>query len=308
MKDLSVVIPSFNGREHLGRTIEDLLDIAPDAEVIVVDGGSTDGSQGFVRKTFPGVALLEVRNHGFSHATNRGIEATTRPLVLFLNSDLFINRRALETMAAALRRDVTLGAVGPYLFNEDGSRQQHFTWLYWPRYVPSLTGPLEVPRLCAACIMTRRDVLEDVGCLDESFFLYNEEFDWCERVSVGGYGVQLLPVGATHVGGGSTVPSPDLTLERYRGFLYMLGKHRPWIQRPVRRSMQLKGWFLKRFDPKPEWRALWGRVYAMTTAEDYRHSPFALSGRGVVALEPLPPAGSPSVARSAASQEAQAAE
>lgn len=288
MEDLSVVIPSFNGRKHLGRTLEDLLSVAPDAEVIVVDGGSTDGSQDFVRQTFPGVALLEVENHGFSHATNRGVEATTRPLVLFLNSDLFINGRALEEMAAALRGDVTVGAVGPYLFNEDGSRQQHFTWLYWPRYLPQLTGPVDVPRVCGACIMTRRDVLETVGCLDESFFLYNEEFDWCERVTVGGYSVRLLPVGATHVGGGSTKPSPELTLERYRGFLYMLGKHRPLIQIPVRRSMQFKGWFFKRFDPKPEWRAMWSKVHAMTSTGDYRESPFSLSGRGVVSLEPLP--------------------
>lgn len=285
MRDLSVIIPSYNGGRYLGRAIGDLLAIAPEAEVIVVDGGSTDDSCELVRRDFPEVTLLEVDNHGFSHATNRGVEASTRPLVLFLNSDLFLNREALEAMAEALRRDVTVGAVGPHLFNEDGTRQHHFTWLYWPRYLPALSGPFLVSVLCGACIMTRRDVLDEVGLLDETFFLYNEEYDWCERVRDAGLSVQLLPVGVTHVGGGSTVGSPELTLERYRGFLYLLRKHRRPYLPAIRWLMQFKGWYYKRFDRDPDWRKMWAELERLTSARDYEHSPYPLSGRGVVRMD-----------------------
>jgi GT2 family glycosyltransferase len=294
MDDLSVIIPSYNGQEHLDRTLSDLLDIAPRAEVIVVDGGSTDGSRQLVRDQYPNVRLLEVPNHGFSHATNRGVEASTRSLVLLLNSDLFLNKKCLEAMADTLRRERRVGAVGPHLFNPDGTRQHHFSWPYWPRYLPALTGPLRVGVLCGACIMTRREVLDDVGGLDESFFLYNEELDWCKRVRVAGYRIQLLPVGAVHVGGGSTAPSPELLLERYRGYLYLIDKRHPRLfVESIRRLMHFKAWFYKRFDSQPEFRSMWKQLEAITERRDYDESPFDVSGRripdlSVRASEPPP--------------------
>jgi GT2 family glycosyltransferase len=288
VEDLSVIIPSYNGQAHLGRTLEDLLDIAPNAEVIVVDGGSSDGSRQLVTGDYPNVRLLEVRNHGFSYATNRGVEASTRRLVLLLNSDLFMNRKCLEAMAETLRTHPEVGAVGPHLFNPDGTRQHHFSWPYYPRYLPPLAGPLPVGVLCGACIMTRREVIEDVGGLDESFFLYNEELDWCKRVRRAGYRLLLLPVGAVHVGGGSTTPSPDLLLERYRGYLYFIEKSHPRLYvESVRRLMQFKGWFYKRFDNEPQWRSVWRRLERMTAKRDYDESPFERSGRGIPPLPPL---------------------
>jgi len=286
MDDLSVIIPSYNGREHLGRTLEDLLDIAPNAEVIVVDGGSSDGSQQLVLNDFPNVHLLEVPNHGFSHATNRGVEASTRSLVLLLNSDLFLNKKCLEVMAEHLRTDREVGAVGPHLFNPDGSRQHHFGWPYWPRYLPALAGPLPVGVLCGACIMTRREVIEDVGGLDESFFLYNEELDWCRRARKAGYRLLMLPVGAVHVGGGSTVPSPDLELERYRGYLLVTERHhhRSYL-RLARRCIQIKAWWLTHFDGDQDWRTMWRRLESMASRQHYEDSPFDVSGRGIPYLD-----------------------
>ncbi len=289
MEDLSVIIPSYNGQEHLGRTLEDLLAIAPDAEVIVVDGGSSDGSRQLVTGDYPNVRLLEVKNHGFSYATNRGVEASTRSLVLLLNSDLFLNRKCLQMMARTLRTHPEVGAVGPHLFNPDGTRQHHFSWPYYPRYLPSLAGPLPVGVLCGACIMTRREVIAEVGGLDESFFLYNEELDWCKRVRLAGYRLHLLPVGAVHVGGGSTTPSPELLLERYRGYLYLIDKRhpRPFVE-SVRRLMQLKAWFFKHTDHEPEWRSMWRRLERLAAEREYDESPFERSGRGIPSLSPQP--------------------
>lgn len=294
MEDLSVIIPSYNGQEHLDRTLADLLDIAPTAEVIVVDGGSSDGSRQLVLDNYPNVRLLEVPNHGFSHATNRGVAASTRPLVLLLNSDLFLNRKCLETMANTLRQNKEVGAVGPHLFNPDGTRQHHFSWPYWPRYLPALSGPLRVGVLCGACIMTRRDVFEYVGGLDESFFLYNEELDWCKRVRVAGYRILLLPVGAVHVGGGSTAPSPELLLERYRGYLYLIDKRHPRLfVESVRHLMHFKAWFYKRFDSEADFRSMWRRLEEITERRDYDQSPFEVSGRRIPDLPFAPEAPAP---------------
>ncbi len=295
MEDLSVVIPSYNGQEHLSRTLDDLLDIAPNAEVIVVDGGSSDGSRQLVLDGYPGVRLLEVKNHGFSYATNRGVAAASRELVLLLNSDLFMNRKCLALMAETLRQDRSVGAVGPHLYNPDGTRQHHFSWPYYPRYLPSLAGPLRVGVLCGACIMTRREIFEEVGGLDESFFLYNEELDWCQRVRNAGYRLLLLPVGAVHVGGGSTTPSPELLFERYRGYLYFIEKQHPRLYvESVRRLMQLKGWFFKRFDRSSDWRSMWRRLERATADGDYEESPFERSGRGIPPLPPVErPVGEP---------------
>ena len=94
----------------------------------------------------------------------------------------------------------------------------------------------------------------------------------------------MLPVAVTHVGGGSTHPSPELTLERYRGFLYLLEKHRPRYLPTFRRAMQLKGWFYKRFDGDAARREMWAHLEELTARAAYGESPYPLSGRGVVRL------------------------
>jgi GT2 family glycosyltransferase len=166
---LSIVIPSYNARDLLARTLRTLEGVAPEAEVIVVDGESADGSADMVEAEFPSVVLLRQKNHGFAHATNRGIERASRPFVLLMNSDLFVTREALTSMHTRLAADPRLGAVAPRLVNEDGSRQSVFGAFYWPNWV-EVKKASRVWLLAGACIMTRRDVIERVGALDESFF------------------------------------------------------------------------------------------------------------------------------------------
>ncbi len=279
MPRLSVVVPSYNAQALLSRALERLAQTANGAEIIVVDGGSKDGSPSIVREQFPRVKLIEQPNYGWGHATNRGIEAASGDLVLMMNSDLFLSTPALDAMEERLLSSPGVGAVGPYLLNEDGTRQRVFSALHWPRYVP-MVGPISVPVVSGACMMTRRDVLSRVGLFDEGFFMYNEEYDFCGRMREHGYRAELVPFGVVHVGGGSTQPSHELVLETHRGFMYLMDKRHPGVvSEGVRRLMQLKGWFGKRFEREPAKREMWAQLESIAAREAYTESPFELSGR-----------------------------
>jgi len=179
LDDLSVVVPSYNGRDVLAQTLQMLLRAAPEAEIVVVDGSSPDGSAEMVRERFPQAHLHVYPNHGFAHAINRGIEHCSRRFVLLLNSDVFVSKVTLTAMMQRLA-DARVGAVAPGLRNLDGTRQRVFGTFYWPNW-RDVQKPSPMRVLSAACLMTRRDVLERLGGLDENLFLYNEELDWCAR-------------------------------------------------------------------------------------------------------------------------------
>lgn len=280
MRRLSIVIPSYNARALLRRTLRTLAVAAPEAETIVVDGASHDGSADMVRSEFPSVRLIAHDNHGFGHATNRGLEAATGDYLLWLNSDLFVSRSALESMMARLAADDRLAGVAPMLLNEDGSKQHVFGAFYWPNFV-RIRVPTRVPLLSGACMMTRRDVIARIGGIDENFFLYNEEWDWCARALRAGYHLELVPDEVVHVGGGSTSKRPELVLEAQRGFLYLAQKHAPnVVLQGLRRAMQFEGFCYKRMDPRPRHRAMWAQLESISAREAYLESPFPLSGRG----------------------------
>jgi len=188
-------------------------------------------------------------------SVNLGIEASTGDYVLLLNSDLFLTQEALVSMIERLSANPQVGAVAPSLHNEDGSRQLSFGLfggLYWPNWL-AVKKPSSVPLVSFACVMTRRDVLTRLGALDENFFLYNEEYDWCLRARQAGFDIEILPAPVVHVGAGSTSPSPQLVLEEQRGFLYFASKHTsPFIANWLRRVMRGQGFVLKHLDPRTQ--------------------------------------------------------
>jgi len=282
--NLSIVIPSYNAKALLRQALTALRAALPeDVEVILIDGSSPDGSYAMVRQEFPWVRAQSCPNHGFAHAVNRGIEAATAEHVLVLNSDLFLTREALQAMRMHLASNERVGAVAPVLVNLDGSRQRlfgAFGMVYWPNWRP-VRVPAAVPLLSFACLMTRRSVLRDVGAFDESFFLYNEEYDWCVRARRAGYRLEILPQTVVHVGAGSTTPSPALSLEARRGFLYVVKKHAPpLVGRALRRAMQFQGYCYKYIDPRDEHRRMWAIQESLMARSALMESPFPLSGRG----------------------------
>jgi N-acetylglucosaminyl-diphospho-decaprenol L-rhamnosyltransferase len=218
MVDLSVVIVSWNVRDLLRQCLSTVANPSPlNLEVIVVDNASADDSVDMLRAEFPAVQLrVNPDNLGFPAANNQGIAAAQGRYVLLLNSDTEVLGDGLATMVAFADAHPDVGVIGPQLLNPDGSVQSsrrrlptlataffESTWLqpYAPRrlleryYV--LDQPdgatLDVDWVKGAALMARREAIEQVGLLDEGFFMYSEELDWCRRFREAGWRVVYLP-------------------------------------------------------------------------------------------------------------------
>jgi len=187
-------------------------------EVIVVDNASTDGSAQLVRESHPQVQLIaNPTNAGFARANNQAIAKSQGRFILLLNSDTEVLGDALARMVGYMEAHPEVGVLGPQLLNADGSVQpsrRRFPTLatafvestivqpwcsqgrllsrYYVRDVPE-DLPQEVDWLVGACLMVKRQVVEEVGSLDEHFFMYSEEMDWCYRIKRKGWKVAYLP-------------------------------------------------------------------------------------------------------------------
>ncbi len=217
---LSVIIVSWNVRELLARALASLYTAWGDAgglEVIVVDNASTDGSPAMVRRRFPGVRLIANReNRGFTGGNNQGIRAARGDFLFLLNPDTEVLDNALHRLIAFAQAHPDVGVVGPQLLNPDGSVQSsrrrfptlpvlflESTWLqplapssllrrYYVQDRPDhLTQ--DVDWVTGAAMFVRREVVEQVGGLDEGFFMYSEELDWCRRIRRAGWRVVYYP-------------------------------------------------------------------------------------------------------------------
>ncbi len=217
--DVSVVIVSWNVRELLRaclRSVEGARE-GVDLEVIVVDGGSADGSVGMVEEEFPWVRVVACgENVGFPRGNNMGMALARGRFLLLLNPDTELVGDGLATMVAYLVAHPEVGLVGPQLVYGDGSVQSsrrrfptvwtgllESTWLegvvpkgVLARYYMEDVAEgrtVEVDWVVGACMLVRREVVEQVGGMDEGYFMYSEELDWCRRIREGGWRVVYLP-------------------------------------------------------------------------------------------------------------------
>ena len=207
--DVSVIISNFNNRAMLEPCLRSVLqDLAVSGlgyEVIVVDDGSTDGSGEMIAALFPEVTLIRLTaNLGYARANNVGLRAASGRSVMLLNSDTVVLPGAIAMMHHALVQRPDLAAVGPTLLNADGTVQRSC----WPLPVKSLVGNTllmfslgigddyrnwdhrtdrEVEWIGSAALLIRRGALEDVGLLDEEFWVYGVDLDWAIRARRRGY-------------------------------------------------------------------------------------------------------------------------
>ena len=243
MLNVSIIIVSFNGREHLGRCLLSLHDAPPSRshEIIVVDNSSTDGSADVVRR-WPGVRLIENdTNLGFAAANNVGIRASAGEYLLLLNSDTIVPAGAVDTLAAALDRDPTVAIVGPRLVNTEGRAELSVGRMVgpWNEFRQKYLMPDRAEQLArqeqfpdwvsGACLLVRRGDAEAVGGLDERFFMYLEDVDFCAAIRARGRRVLFTPgVEVTHLRGGSRTSAEAATARAYRrSQLAFYRKHHP---------------------------------------------------------------------------------
>lgn len=248
--DLSVIIVSWNTCELLRRCLESVCDSLRriQYEVLVVDNASSDGSVRMVREMFPEARLVENReNVGFARANNQAIEVSSGRYLLLLNPDTEVKRCALQILVSFMDEHSLAGAAGARLLNPDGTLQAscfpaptlsrelwrlfHLDALHpyacYPVNRWRTQRPAEVETAQGACLILRREALEQVGLLDEDYFMYSEEVDLCYRLRQRGWKVYWVPEAVvTHHGGQSTRQmARSMFLRLYQGKLLFFRKH-----------------------------------------------------------------------------------
>jgi GT2 family glycosyltransferase len=244
--DFSVVLVCWNNKDYLEPCLQSLYEsgLRSSFDVVVVDNGSTDGSQEMLGRNFPQVKIVQNDyNAGLGGASNQGIEATSGRYVLLLNNDTLVNGQSLDALVEFLDIRSEAGAVGGRLLNPDGSYQAGDTnfpslheefliatrigALFWPNY-PNRTKSIEVKQvdwLGSACLLLRREALDEIGLLDEKYFIYGDEADLQYRLRKAGWRVYYLPDATTIHYGGRSMNRWSRRKMVYRGKMLFFQKH-----------------------------------------------------------------------------------
>jgi len=227
--DLSVIIVTHNGREMALTTLRSARARLGDlcAEWLVVDNGSTDGTPEAIEQAFDDVRVFRAENRGFAAGNNVALEHAAGRYVLLLNPDVEIEQGTFAELVAALDRRTEVGVASVLQQGSDGRLLPSIRRLPTPiRDLGEALGASRIPLLrriqeldedfdrygversadwlVGAFLLARREAVEQVGPMDEGFFLYSEEIDWCHRFRLSGWDVRHLPLmRVTHHGGDS---------------------------------------------------------------------------------------------------------
>jgi GT2 family glycosyltransferase len=243
--DASVVVVTHNALPWLERCLESVRG----EELIVVDNGSTDGSADVVRDLAPEATVIEQDNVGLAAGWNAGMAAASGRWFLILNADAWLTEGALRRLVAFGDSRPEAAIVGPKLLNPDGTLQRSVRgfptlwrlateYLFLRKLAPGsalfngfYAGGFahdevrEAEFVMGACMLVRREAVEQIGPLDEAFFLFSEETDWAYRFREARWQVLFYPgAECVHVGGASH--GGRMFRENVRGHLRFLAKHR----------------------------------------------------------------------------------
>jgi GT2 family glycosyltransferase len=254
---LSIVIVSFNARADLEACLLSLKKGPPSMnhEIIVVDNNSGDGSAEAAER-IPGVRVIRMgRNAGFSAANNAGIREGRGDLVLLLNNDTLVLPGSLDRLIARLLANGSAGVAGPRLVDAEGQPELSFGPMISPlnefrqkrrtrEWIAVETAREQfVDWVSGACLLVRRADAEDAGLLDERFFLYTEDVDFCHAIRKLGRKVLFTPVATiTHLRGRSRASMPEASQKAYRqSKLAFYRKHHPVYAPFLKLYLRLRG-------------------------------------------------------------------
>lgn len=243
--DLSIIIVSYNTKDLLKECLVSVYKNIGglNHEIIIVDNGSNDGTIEMVKNEFLEIRLIENKeNLGFPKANNKGMELAKGDYVLLLNPDTVAMAGSIDSMINFLKNNIDVGAVAARLLNPDGTNQPSvskfpdlftlFARFCIPRFISNkikkfliksnlnkklgsqvnsyfslrnVEVPTEVDDVSGACLLIGRKTIEGVGLLDDKFFLYCEDIDWCYRTRKKGWKLVYLPEARViHYGGKAT--------------------------------------------------------------------------------------------------------
>jgi hypothetical protein len=244
MSDVSVIVVTLNALPYIDRCLDSVRGL----ETVVVDHGSTDGTLELMRERYPEVKLVEQENLGLAAGWNRGMQEASREWFLILNADAWMQEGAVERLVAFADAHPDAALVGPRLRFPDGRLQRSVRafptqwrlateFLFLRKLAPRSRvfnafyangfdhdEPREADFLMGACMLVRRRAVDEVGPLDEGYFLFSEESDWCYRFWQAGWKVYFYPgAEAFHVMGAGH--GGRFFREIVRGHVRFMAKH-----------------------------------------------------------------------------------
>lgn len=249
---LSIVLLTYNTQHLILSCLASLAGMAKQKgwQIIVVDNGSTDGSAVAIAEMYPQVDLITSSvNLGYAGGNNLGLIKARGDVVILLNSDVVVEASVLAALADYLQTHPDVGAVSPRLLTKEGLAQpfafgEDPTLTYLVRRAVNrllrrgalhnwaVGEAIDVDWISGACFCIPRSVIEEVGLLDDGFFLYFEDNDWCLRIRAAGRRIVYHPAwSVVHLGGGSQPGGRGSSSLYYDSLLYFYRKHYPWWQR-----------------------------------------------------------------------------
>lgn len=253
--DLSIIIVNYNVKDLLRKCLNSIFDFQKDLsfEVLVIDNNSEDRSTRMLKEDFGQVKLLEnKRNVGFSVACNQGIKKSRGRYILLLNPDTEFTSGGINKIVEFMDAHPQVGVCGPKMIDSEG--RVHFSCRSFPSYLTAISSSQSIlnrlfPRnplsrkyllkdqnrsqerkvdwVSGSCLMTKRGVFEKIGLLDERFFMYVEDVDFCYRAKNAGFSVYYFPNVEIihHIGKSTEKRKLKMLVEHHRSMYYFYRKH-----------------------------------------------------------------------------------
>ena len=253
MKKLSIIIVNYNSGEELIVCIKSIRRYLSNVsyEIIVIDNNSTDNSRELLKESTMDINKIFLENNtGYAIANNYGMEQCKGEYILLLNPDTYIKNNSIKQMIDFLDSKPDVGVLGPLLIDPNGKIQlpssnfpdlkQQILYMLSCKFLLNriarsseqrvalkLKNPFDVDWVSGACFMLKRTIYETIGGLDERFFLYAEDVDWCIRIKDSGWKIFCHPSSeVVHIGGVSSKNNIySLLTARYKSNLYFAKKH-----------------------------------------------------------------------------------
>jgi GT2 family glycosyltransferase len=266
--DISIVIVCWNNKNYLEPCLKSIFtaDNISRFEIILVDNGSTDGSQEMMKTQYPEIRLIENgQNVGLCRASNQGIEVTSGRYILLYNNDTLMADHTLDHFVDFMDIHPDAGAVGGRLINPDGTFQSsyfHFPTI-WHEILnitrlgvvlnhnfpsnPDINSVFEVDWISSACLGLRRSALDQIGLLDEAYFIYGDEMDLQYRLWKRNWKVYYVPQISTVHYGGVSLNRWRKRKQFYRGEIIYYYKNKGKVKALILRLIFFLGAILKIF-------------------------------------------------------------